>query len=72
MNNEIKNQTIFKNLLIETERLIIRPYQLEDTKDLFNIISEPNFYDYIPETPPSLKEVGEIIQWSMDCNNKKE
>lgn len=70
MNNEIKNQTIFKNLLIETERLIIRPYQLEDTNDLFNIISEPNFYDYIPETPPSLKEVGEIIQWSMDCNNK--
>ncbi len=70
MESEIENHTTFKSLLIETERLIIRPYQLEDTKDLFNTISEPNFYDYIPETPPTIKEVEEIIQWSMDCNNK--
>ncbi|MGE6257984.1 GNAT family N-acetyltransferase [Heyndrickxia sporothermodurans] len=70
MNSEIKSQTLFKNLSIETERLIIRPYQLEDTQDLFNAISDPHFYDYIPESPPSIKEVEDIIKWSMDCNNK--
>lgn len=70
MKLELENQTIFQNLLIETDRLNIRPYKLDDTKDLYITVSDPHFYDFIPETPPSIKEVEEIIRWSIDCNNK--
>jgi [ribosomal protein S5]-alanine N-acetyltransferase len=61
---ELETQFVFTNLLIESETLFIRPYQLEEVQHLFNVVSDPHFYGYIPETPPSFEEVANIIRWS--------
>lgn len=61
---------LFTQLRLETERCIIRPYREEDLHDLFHVVSDTNFYEYIPETTPSLQEVEGIIKWSIDCNRK--
>lgn len=61
---------LFTQLRLETERCIIRPYRTEDLHELFQAVSDLNFYKYIPETPPSLKEIEGIIKWSIDCNHK--
>jgi [ribosomal protein S5]-alanine N-acetyltransferase len=64
------SNALFTNLQIETERLFIRPYQLEDLHELFEAVSDPDFYTYIPEGLPSLEEIEGIIKWSIDCNQK--
>lgn len=61
---------MFINLYIETERLIIRPYALTDVDALFTIVSEPNFYEFIPEDVPTKEDVRRIIEWSLHCNQK--
>ncbi|EON73078.1 GNAT family N-acetyltransferase [Lysinibacillus sphaericus] len=61
---------MFLNLHIETERLVIRPYALTDVDALYAVVSEPNFYQFIPEDIPSREEVQRIIQWSINCNQK--
>ncbi|WP_108669264.1 GNAT family N-acetyltransferase [Peribacillus acanthi] len=60
----------FKNLLIKTNRLTIRPYQITDVDDIYEVVKEPSFYDFIPESPPSIKQVEGIVKWSIDCNEK--
>lgn len=62
---------MFLNLHIETERIVIRPYALTDVDALYAVVSEPNFYQFIPEDRPSREGVQRIIEWSMDCNQKK-
>ncbi len=62
--------TMFLNLHIETERIVIRPYALTDVDALYAVVSEPNFYQFIPEDRPSREDVQRIIEWSMDCNQK--
>ncbi|KEK19267.1 hypothetical protein BAMA_23080 [Bacillus manliponensis] len=61
---------MFTQLQLETERCIIRPYKEEDLYELFQVVSDANFYDYIPEVAPSLQEVEGIIKWSIQCNQK--
>ncbi|MFC9539396.1 GNAT family N-acetyltransferase [Lysinibacillus sp. NPDC056959] len=61
---------MFLNLHIETERLIIRPYALTDLDELYAVVSEPDFYRFIPEDVPSRGDVQRIIEWSIQCNNK--
>jgi len=61
---------MFKDYIIETERLIIRPYKLEDVEGTYEVVSEEDFFKYIPEKVPSLEDVRKIIQWSMDCSAK--
>jgi len=61
---------MFLNLHIETERLIIRPYALTDLDDLYAVVSEPDFYQFIPEDVPSRDDVRRIIEWSIRCNEK--
>ncbi len=61
---------MFLNLHIETERLIIRPYALTDLDELYAVVSEPDFYQFIPEDVPSRGDVQRIIEWSIQCNSK--
>ncbi|MEJ8547981.1 GNAT family N-acetyltransferase [Brevibacillus borstelensis] len=62
---------LFTDAILETDRLRIRPYKLEDVNDLHRAVSGPTFYDYIPgETTPSLMEVENIIKWSISCCQK--
>ncbi|NFF39701.1 GNAT family N-acetyltransferase [Clostridium argentinense] len=61
---------MFVDARIETNRLLIRPYSLEDAERIYQIVGEKNFYKYIPEDVPSLDEVKDIIKWSIDCCKK--
>ncbi|KOS60421.1 GNAT family N-acetyltransferase [Lysinibacillus agricola] len=61
---------MFLNLHIETERLVIRPYALTDLDELYAVVSEPNFYQFIPEDVPSRDDVQRVIEWSIRCNQK--
>ncbi|MFE3576256.1 GNAT family N-acetyltransferase [Lysinibacillus sp. NPDC059133] len=61
---------MFLNLHIETERLVIRPYALTDLDELYTVVSEPNFYQFIPEDVPSRDDVQRVIEWSIQCNQK--
>lgn len=61
---------MFLNLHIETERLIIRPYAFTDLDELYAVVSEPNFYRFIPEDVPSRDDVQQVIEWSIKCNLK--
>ena len=61
---------MFIDAVIDTERLVIRPYCLEDLDGLYLAVSEENFYQYIPEEIPTRNDVANIIKWSMEQNNK--
>jgi [ribosomal protein S5]-alanine N-acetyltransferase len=61
---------MFLNALIETDRLLIRPYKLKDVDSLYEVVSEPDFYQYVPEKVPTHDDVRKIVEWSIDCNLK--
>lgn len=67
---EKRKLLMFIGALIETERLLIRPYQLEDVDGIYEAVSEKYFFRYIPEEPPSREGVRQIIEWSMAQNQK--
>ncbi len=61
---------MFVNALIETEDLVIRPYKIEDIDALYEAVSTPDFYKYIPEEVPTHEDVANIVKWSVDCCRK--
>lgn len=61
---------MFKNIQLETERLIIRPFNLSDAKRLHQIVSQKEVMKYLPEDVMSLEEVKKIIAWLIDCYGK--
>lgn len=48
------------NLIIETERLILRPFELSDAEDMFAMDSNPIVHKYLWQTPS--KEIAETIK----------
>ncbi|PMC37486.1 hypothetical protein CJ195_12100 [Bacillus sp. UMB0899] len=60
----------FINAKIETDRLVIRPYCLNDIEETYSVVSEKDFYQYIPEEIPSVDGVSKIIEWSIEQNKK--
>ncbi|WP_053006174.1 GNAT family N-acetyltransferase [Kiloniella spongiae] len=65
---------IFVNCRIETDRMIIRPYAMEDASSLQRIASDPKVLEYLPDDPLSDEEIKNIIIWSIGCHksNTKE
>ncbi|MBK3495226.1 GNAT family N-acetyltransferase [Viridibacillus sp. YIM B01967] len=61
---------MFTNACIETERLLIRPYQIGDLDCLYELQKHPEVHRYIPEPIYSMGEMENIIRWSMDVNKK--
>lgn len=61
---------MFINARIETNRLIIRPYCLNDIDEIYATVSEKDFYKYIPEEIPSQDGLKRIIEWSIEQNKK--
>jgi RimJ/RimL family protein N-acetyltransferase len=55
---------IFKNVLIETDRLILRNFVKEDKNDFYIISKDPKIYETLPEDHIySMNEISEIIDW---------
>jgi ribosomal-protein-alanine N-acetyltransferase len=48
---------------LETERLRIRPFTMEDAEAFYAILSEPEVFTYLPDEMPGLDEVRELIEW---------
>jgi [ribosomal protein S5]-alanine N-acetyltransferase len=62
---------MFSNVKIETDRLLIRPYQDEDAQAIFEMVTEDNHFQYMPEGPiNSIEEIESLIRWSKGCNAK--
>jgi [ribosomal protein S5]-alanine N-acetyltransferase len=61
---------MFVDAVIETDRLRIRPYQLEDMDSLYEVLSQPDFYQYVPVEVPTLDDVKKMVERSMDSNIK--
>ncbi|MEW6412924.1 MAG: GNAT family N-acetyltransferase [Candidatus Zixiibacteriota bacterium] len=58
---------MFKDIQIETGRLIIKPFKMEDDIALQKIVSQPEVVHYLPEDVMSLDEVRHILTWFQTC-----
>ncbi|MCM1989039.1 GNAT family N-acetyltransferase [Oceanirhabdus seepicola] len=59
---------MFKDIYIETERLILKPYCMEDIDDLYKVYSDEKVMSYIPEGVMSFQWVKDLIEWMVeDC-----
>jgi ribosomal-protein-alanine N-acetyltransferase len=61
---------MFKNVCLETERLVVRPFELDDAPALHGIVSQEEVMKYLPEDVMSIEEVRHVISWLADCYQK--
>ncbi|MEW8993276.1 GNAT family N-acetyltransferase [Clostridium sp.] len=62
---------MFKDIYIETERLIIKPYCMDDIDDLYKVYSDEEVMAYIPEGVMSYQWVKDLIKWMVEyCYEK--
>lgn len=54
-----------KQIIAETERLILRRYKKEDLQDLFEYLSDAEVVKYEPHKPLTLDETKETLAWRM-------
>jgi len=57
---------MFKDIYIETEHLLIKPYCMEDLEDLYKVYSDEKIMAYIPEGVMSYEWVKELIKWMVE------
>ena len=58
---------MFRDINLETTRLVIRPFTLDDLRALHAILSEKAVMKYLPEDVLSLEEVERILDFVTDC-----
>ena len=61
---------MFKNVRLEAERLVIRPFELDDAPALHEVVSQEEVMKYLPEDVMSIEEVRHVISWLTDCYQK--
>ena len=54
-----------KEMIAETERLILRRYREGDLQDLYEYLSNPTVVAYEPYKPMSMEEVKENLAWRI-------
>lgn len=54
-----------EEILIETERLLLRRYRKSDLQDLFEYLSDPKVVEYEPYKPLSLEETKSDLEWRI-------
>lgn len=54
-----------KDIILETERLILRRYRESDLPDLFEYLSDPEVVRYEPYPPKTLEEAREDLAWRI-------
>jgi ribosomal-protein-alanine N-acetyltransferase len=54
---------MFKDVIIETPRLVLRPFRLDDVEAFHVILSQPEVMQYLPENVMTLDEVRKIVVW---------
>ena len=56
------------NLLIETERLLLRRYEQKDLQDLYEYVSDPEVVKFEPYQPMTLEETRENLDWRISTD----
>lgn len=62
---DILSETENKNIIAETERLILRRYGTEDLQDLFEYLSDTEVVKYEPYKPLTLDDARENLKWRI-------
>lgn len=53
-------------MMLETERLILRPFRESDLQDLYEYLSDEQTVRYEPYKPMTLAETQDNLRWRMD------
>jgi len=61
---------MFTDLNLATERLIIRPFAMEDAQAFHHLLSQEEVVRYLPEEVMPLEEATEILTWLISCYEK--
>jgi ribosomal-protein-alanine N-acetyltransferase len=61
---------VFKDMLLETDRLFLRPYTVDDLDQLHNIVSQKEVMEYLPEDVMSLEQTKTTLTWIIECYGK--
>jgi len=56
--------------IIETNRLILRHFELADLNTLFELYSDPDTIRFIPDAPQNLQETKKELEWHMQGHPK--
>ena len=56
MNTQLTNHTSHKNSIIETERLLLRPFQEGDETDLYEYLQNPEVHCFVDMKIDSLEQ----------------
>jgi RimJ/RimL family protein N-acetyltransferase len=58
------------NNILETKRLLLRRFVINDLDDLFTFYSDPDVIKYIPDAPRTYEETKEELKWFMNGHPK--
>jgi ribosomal-protein-alanine N-acetyltransferase len=61
---------MLKGTHLETGRLLLRPFDLQDSDSLHGILRQEEVTRYLPEDVMSLEEVKRIVEWLTECYQK--
>jgi ribosomal-protein-alanine N-acetyltransferase len=53
-------------IILETERLLLRHLEMGDLDDLFALYSDPEMVRFIPDSPETLAETREQLEWHLN------
>ena len=57
-------------ILLETKRLSLRHFVMDDLDNLFSFYSDPDVVKYIPDAPRTYQETKEELEWFMNGHPK--
>jgi ribosomal-protein-alanine N-acetyltransferase len=52
--------------ILETKRLLLRHFVIDDLDDLFSFYSDPEVVKYIPDAPRTYEETKEELEWFLN------
>lgn len=57
-----------KNVILETDRLILRRYMENDLQDLYEYLSDPEVVKFEPHKPMNMEEVKGNLEWRISTD----
>jgi ribosomal-protein-alanine N-acetyltransferase len=61
---------MFKDINMETPRLLIRAFTMSDLQPIHGILSQLEVMTYVPEGAMSPEEVRDTLAWIINCYDK--
>ncbi len=58
---------MIKDLCIQTNRLVIRPYIESDLSEAFELMQDEDLFHFLPMEVMSLQEYKNLFSWLLNC-----